>query len=180
MINQQKILDSWLVLQSQSGNRKAFSLLVKRWHKKLCKQAYWYTRDIAAAQDVVQECWPIILKKIKGLKDANSFGSWAMTIVNRKSIDWLRKKKIEFKNLKSYYDTYHVNSDDPNNHPPEKLQIELKEAIKNLPQEQQLVLRLFYTEEFSIQEIANILAVPNGTIKSRLFNAREKLKIILK
>ena len=53
-------------------------------------------------------------------------------------------------------------------------------AIKNLPQNQQIILRLFYLEECSINEISSILKISKGTVKSRLFYAREKLKSIFK
>ncbi len=58
--------------------------------------------------------------------------------------------------------------------------IKLQQAIKSLPNNQQIVLRLFYTQEYSLLEIGNILDISVGTVKSRLFHAREKLKTILK
>ena len=93
----ENILDSWLVLDYRSGNNKALALLVKRWHAKFCRQAYWYTKDIHQAKDIAQESWTIIMKNITKLEDTNKFGSWAMTIVNRKAVDWLRvqKKKLD-------------------------------------------------------------------------------------
>jgi RNA polymerase sigma-70 factor (ECF subfamily) len=56
----------------------------------------------------------------------------------------------------------------------------MRQLITQLPNEQQLVLTFFYMEEFTINEISGILQVPSGTIKSRLFKAREKLKQSLK
>jgi RNA polymerase sigma-70 factor (ECF subfamily) len=53
-------------------------------------------------------------------------------------------------------------------------------AIKDLPQDQQVVLRLFYLEEYSLKEISEIVNKSAGTVKSRLYHAREKLKTILK
>ena len=180
MINKNKIVDSWLVLQTRSGNNKALALLVKRWHKKLCRQAYWYTKDLDISKDVVQDCWPIIIKKIDSLKDDSSFGSWALSIVTRKSIDLLRKNNREIKNLEEYYDHNSITNTDNNFDTNENLEETLKKSIKKLPEQSQIVLNLFYLEELSIVQISKILDVPIGTIKSRLFNAREKLKLILK
>ncbi len=178
MTKPDKIFDSLLVLQCQSGNKKAMTLLVKRWHKKLCKQAYWYTQDVEISKDIAQDSWSKIITKIKHLKDPNSFGSWALTIVTRNAIDWQRKHKKEQLNL----EVFHKNSSQPeenNNH--EDLNLtDLKKSIKELPKKQQMVLHLFYVEEYSVKEISSILNVSSGTIKSRLFNAREKLKSILK
>ena len=180
MTNTDKILDSWLVLQCQTGNKKATGLLVKRWHKKLCKQSYWYTKDMDMAKDIVQECWSIIINKIHILKDTNSFGSWALSIVTRKTIDKLRKHQREFKNLENYYDTATNTINDNNDDNTENVLVILRKSIKKLPEQQQAVLHLFYLEELTIKEISKIMQLPLGTIKSRLFNAREKLKIILK
>ncbi len=180
MTNKNKIVDSWLVLQTRSGNNKAMALLVKRWHKKLCRQAYWYTKDLDTSKDVVQDCWPVIIKKIGSLKDDLSFGSWALSIVTRKSIDLLRKNNREIKNLEEYYDNNSITLNDNNFDAHENLEETLKKAIKKLPERSRIVLNLFYLEEISIMQVSKILNVPEGTIKSRLFNAREKLKTILK
>jgi RNA polymerase sigma factor (sigma-70 family) len=176
MIHKDKSIDSWLVLQTRAGNKKALRLLVKRWYKKLYKQACWYTKDMDVAKDIVQDCWTIIIKKIDGLKDNASFGSWALSIVTRKSIDSLRKEQREFNNLERYYDsnsrTHHnTNFDDSS----ENLIGKLRASIKELPVQNQVVLHLFYLEELSIRQISDVLILPEGTVKSRLYNAREKL-----
>lgn len=185
MRSTERVFDGLLVLQCKSGDKKAYSLLVKRWHQKFCKQAFWYTKDIDLAKDIAQDSWVVIFKKLHMLSDPNSFGSWALSIVNRKAIDALRKVTRGNKNLKDYYkdlktknNQYKTINDDTNtatNH--SKLIIR---AINNLPENQQVVLKLFYVEDYSVLEISNILNVSAGTIKSRLFYAREKLKSLLK
>ena len=56
----------------------------------------------------------------------------------------------------------------------------LRSSIRDLPKKQQQILNLFYLEEFSIKQVSEILNISTGTVKSRLFTAREKLKTILK
>lgn len=183
-----KIFDGLLVLQFKTGDQKAFGLLVKRWNLKLCNQAFWYTNDADIAQDIVQESWTIIFKKINGLQEPNNFGSWALKIVSRKAIDWLRKNKREALNLNEYlnyrtnYDTpeYDENIDYDTNLNLDNSTKIIINGIKNLPKNQQIVLQLFYMQEYSLREIAEILSLSTGTVKSRLFYAREKLKQILK
>jgi RNA polymerase sigma-70 factor (ECF subfamily) len=174
----ENILDSWLVLDYRSGNKKALALLVKRWHSKFCKQAYWYTKDIHQAKDIAQESWTIIMKNISKLEDTDKFGSWAMTIVNRKAVDWLRIQKRKSEGLKGYSETKQNHSDTNDNSENEVK--DLKRAILELPDDQQMVIRLFYTESCSLKEIGEILNISKGTVKSRLFYAREKLKSIIK
>jgi len=59
----EKVFDAYLVLQHQSGDRKALGLLVKRHHYGFCNHAHWYTKDIDSSKDIVQESWNVIIKK---------------------------------------------------------------------------------------------------------------------
>ncbi len=173
-----KILDALLVLNYQNGHKKSLAILVKRWHGKFCKHTYYYTMDIDIAKDIAQESWKIIIKKINRLEDPNKFGSWALSIVNRKAIDWLRMRKREAIKLKDYFNSEYEEREliDQDMDEIQKL----KRAILLLPEGQRLVLNLFYTESYTILEIGEILGLSKGTIKSRLFYAREKLKLIIK
>jgi RNA polymerase sigma factor (sigma-70 family) len=180
MTNSNKIFDSWLVVQYQSGNEKGITLLVKRWNMRFCKHAYYYTRDLDSAKDIAQDSWSIIIKRIGSLKDTNKFGSWAMAIVTRKSIDWLRKQKRETVQKEIFHDNATVISTNDLVDDSENALILMRQLISQLPQEQKVVLTFFYTEEFTINEISEILKIPPGTVKSRLFKAREKLKQNLK
>ena len=175
----EKIFDALLVLECQAGSKKAMTLLVKRWHPKLCKQAYWYTKDSDQAKDIAQDSWNVILNKIQFLKDPSSFGSWAMKITTRKSIDWLRKQKKTQDTINNSFELANATiGDDVASIDSNVLKI--KELISKLPQKQQMVLHLFYLEEFSINQISMALEISTGTVKSRLFTAREKLKAIIK
>ncbi len=172
-----KIFDALLVLQYQSGDRKALGILVKRHHIRFCRHANWYLNDLDSSKDIVQDCWGIIINKLSNLRDPNSFSSWAMRIVTRKSIDFLKQNKTKREKLKEYQ---YTNSTGLKNEVKNTEIIKLQKAIKNLPNNQQMVLRLFYIQEHSILEISNILGISVGTVKSRLYHAREKLKTILK
>jgi len=172
------ILDSFLVLDYQAGNKKSLALLVKRWHPKFCRQAFWYTKDTDEAQDIAQDSWRIIINKIGNLQDANAFKSWALSIVTRKAIDWTRKQKRKKERDRLYavtnksYETVENGKED---------QIkDVMRMINDLPEQQQIVLRLFYLESSSLDEISKILNISKGTVKSRLFYAREQLKKTLK
>lgn len=181
MENNHKILDGKLVIQSLNGDENAYTTIVKKWHKRFCKQAFWYTKDKDLAKDIAQESWVTIFKNLSTLKDPESFGSWALSIVNRKSIDALCIRKRTQEKLKNYgKDTIGKDiafADDDSiidNHKT------IMKAIHRLPVNQQTVLRLFYVQEYSIVEISKALKISKGTVKSRLFYAREQLKSILK
>jgi len=93
------------------------------------------------------------------------------------AINYLNKNNRDREKLKDYYNEPKVDND--LDHKESDL-IKIHEAIKGLPQDQQVVLRLFYLEEYSLKEISEILDKSEGTVKSRLYHAREKLKTILK
>ncbi|PHS09229.1 MAG: RNA polymerase subunit sigma-24 [Kordia sp.] len=167
------ISDAKLVLAYQSGNKKAIAILVEQWHEKFCKQAYWYTKDKDAAKDIAQDSWNIIIHKLNNLNDPEKFGYWALTIVCRKAIDWTREKSKTLEQQKDYHQVLNSFSEESNISEDSK---KVLLAIKKLPDIQQTVLRLFYIESYSLKQISSMLGLSKGTVKSRLFYAREKLK----
>jgi RNA polymerase sigma-70 factor (ECF subfamily) len=174
-----KIVDGWLVLQYQSGNDKALPLLVKRWHKKFCSKAYWVIKDKDVSKDIAQESWKTIMNKIHRLEDPNSFGSWALTIVYRKSLDLMKDNKKKMDKLHQYqYEQESINTTKEVDNI--GLKRSLLEAIKSLSEQHQIVINLFYVEDYSLKQIGEILDISVGTAKSRLFHAREKLKTLIK
>ena len=87
MKEKNNLSDKELVLEFQSGSKKAISVLVKKWHVYFCKLAFWYVKDRDIAKDVAQESWRVILDKLDRFENPERFKSWAISIVNRKSID---------------------------------------------------------------------------------------------
>ena len=172
-----KNFDALLVLQYKNGDKTAWGMLVKRHHYTFCSHANWYLRDLDASKDVVQDCWGIIISKLHSLRDPNSFSSWAMRIVTRKSIDFIKQNKSKRESLRHYKQG---NFEDTPKEDGNSEIVGLRRALKRLSNDQQIVLRLFYTQEYSLNEISDILEISVGTVKSRLFHAREKLKTILK
>lgn len=175
-----RIFDGLLVLQYKGGNGKAMETLIKRYHGQLCRHAFWYTRDMDMAKDIVQDCWQKALGNINKLKDPNKFGSWMMTIVTRRSLDLLnkiRKERTLKEDIRLVLETpFQESADDTK----AELLEQLKTGIQHLSMDHQMVLRLFYLQQYSMNEISEILEISTGTVKSRLYHAREKLKTYLK
>jgi len=177
MSDSDKIFDGLLVLQYQAGKKEAMNLLVNRHHKKICRHVHWYLHDFDLAKDIAQDCWKVVLKKIDTLKEPNLFGSWVLRIATRKSLDALKYKKREHQNNQEYrLSSIHTDESIEN-----EIEImKLKKALTALSTKQRQVLHLFYTEAYSLREISGILFISEGTVKSRLFHAREKLKKLMK
>lgn len=173
-------IDSNLVVEYQNGNKKAIAILVKRWHFRFCEFAFWYVKDAEIAKDIAQESWSVIIDKLDTLQEPEKFKSWAISIINRKAIDWIRAKNREENKLKKYSVENSRELFDENIDSQEEIKIGLLKTIKTLSNQKQKVLELFYIQEYTIKEISEIIDISIGTVKSRLFHAREKLKSTLK
>jgi RNA polymerase sigma-70 factor (ECF subfamily) len=173
--------DTHLVIAFQSGNANALTELVKRWHKRFCEKAFWMVKDADAAKDIAQDSWKTIMNKIHDLKEPSSFSSWAMRIVYTKSLDAIRetnRKRQKQENLANLANERIIETEGYEENT--QLKIELLKAIRSLSDHHQMVLKLFYVEDYSLKEISATLNISIGTAKSRLFHAREHLKLILK
>lgn len=170
--------DKFLIERYLSGDKTMLPILVKRWHKIFCEKAYWVLRDKELAKDVAQESWIIIIKKLPTLKNLDSFKSWALRIIYTKAIDAHKRRTRTRLDLNKIDQKVSYSSEDKEEAVAQKRK--LLTAIKELSKEKQDIIRLFYVEEYSLKEISAFLKIPTGTVKSRLFKAREKLKSILK
>ncbi|QTE23434.1 RNA polymerase sigma factor [Polaribacter cellanae] len=180
-MNKKSILSDKILIENyQKGDKKMISLLVEKWHIPFCKLAFWIVKDADIAKDVAQESWTIILKKLPTLKESEKFKSWAISIVNRKAIDFIRAKNREHLKLEKLYFESEKAALISEKIEDNSLHKKLLKSIEKLSTEHQMVVRLFYKESYSLKEISDILKISVGTTKSRLFHARERLKTILK
>ncbi len=165
--NLSKIENQLLVMAARDGNAEAMEVLVRLWQKKLWQYAFRLTSDSHGAWDITQQCWLEIIKGLKKLNDPACFKAWAYRIATNKSIDWLKNKsKDQHINLDSVeVDCYQKNDD-----------LRVKELVQKLKNDSRAALSLYYFEQLNITEISLALNIPQGTVKSRLFKARQELK----
>lgn len=173
-------IDAELVKQYQSGDTKALSKLVKRWHRKFCEKSYWIIKDKDIAKDIAQDSWRAVIKSIDKLQEAEKFEAWALRIVYFKSIDYLKDSIKERARQQDIFYSKQTDEVTENTTNDPSLKEALLRAVSELKAHQQTVIKLFYVEEYSLKEISELLNISIGTTKSRLFHAREKLKTILK
>jgi len=174
------ILDELLVLKCQDGDVEAFNTLVSRWHVRLRRHAWYLTDDWEAAGDVVQDAWLDITRAIRRLKDPASFRGWAYRIVGNKATDWLRRTTRQ-RAIASEVARQAENMGErtSRNEEENRSPSSVRQAIRGLPSGSQQILSMKYLDQMSIREIAEALDVPTGTVKSRLYHAREQLKHVL-
>jgi RNA polymerase sigma-70 factor (ECF subfamily) len=169
-------VDELLVMDCQDGSRKAMERLVSRWQKRLWRYALRLTGDPEAAWDVTQESWLAIVRGISRLNDPARFAPWAYRIVTNKANDWIRRSARTIR-LPPDFDMEARSSDGQQG---AVAAADLNAVLPRLSNAAKTVLALHYLEGFGLADIARILHVPQGTIKSRLHVARNELKLLMK
>lgn len=164
---QQQLVDEYLVMACQDGQDGAWDKLVRRWQQRLWQHAYRLTGRADAAWEVTQNAWLGIVKGVHKLNDPARFRFWAYRIITNKSADWIRVHKRRKEKTQEL-------AEDPPARPARHGDV--AELLEGLGHQQRAILSLRYVEEFSISEIADILDIPQGTVKSRLFQARNELR----
>ncbi|WP_420387423.1 RNA polymerase sigma factor [Roseivirga sp.] len=169
-----QIFDELLVIRCREKDEEAIGLLWNRWQPRILKWSYDFLKDQELAGEIAQESWISIFKGIGQLKDPALFRFWAYRIVQRRSADYIRQQQKERevnqelqKELKEEDESGTANHD--------RIEQMLR-SIRALPEMQQQILRLFYMEKYSVREISVMMELPEGTVKSRLFHARQLLK----
>ncbi len=168
--------DDLLVLQCQQGDVAGFDRLVRRWQQPLLNYAYRLTGDRAAAQDAVQETWMVVIRALVTLKDVTRFRPWLFRVASHKCQDHWRRSQSRAQ----FAETLQQQSEAvATAGPPGATRADVDAAFRRLPPESRMVLALMYLQDFSVGEIAEVLSLPEGTVKSRLFHARKQLRQLM-
>ncbi|MHC4414043.1 MAG: RNA polymerase sigma factor [Planctomycetota bacterium] len=168
----ERVIDELLVMRCQGGSRESFDLLMRRWQRPLWRYARGLTGSDDAAWDVMQESWMTVLKQIRRLSDPAWFAAWAYRIVRNKCADHSRRAGRQRHLADALFERQRA-GDDPARTGPG---VAVAEAMRRLPPDGQEVLTLKYGGDLNIIEIAVVLGIPAGTVKSRLHHARERLR----
>ena len=180
-LNQPQILklddDFSLIKRFIDGDNSTFRLLVQRHQEKVRNIIYLTLSQSDVVDDLAQEVFITVHKNLKNFRFESQFTTWLYRITVNKCKDYLRKKNVRkiFVPIKEADEkpdyTSLAETDD--------ITKIVKEAIAKLPNKLRIPLLLKDIEGFSYQEIAETLNCEMGTVKSRIFRAREGLKKIL-
>ncbi len=173
----ERALDEYLVASARIGDRRAFGLLVRRWNGKLLAHAWRLLGDGEKAKDAVQDGWNEIIRGLPKLVDTRAFPAWAFRIVSRRCARLIGQARQDRRLRDALENEFRADSYEASH---DRLEFErIRQAMAALPAEQRAAIALFHLEELSVAEVAVALDVPVGTVKTRLMNARRRLRAAL-
>jgi RNA polymerase sigma-70 factor (ECF subfamily) len=168
----EKVYIEYLVLESRNNESYLYEL-IKIIQPKVLKFARSMISNLGLAEDATQDSLISIVKGLSKLKDPRRFHAWIYQITLNKCNDIFRKSKDKLNvNILDIDEVEELS----NATSKLDLEIDMIKLIQQLSKVEQIVIHLFYYEGFTVVEMADILTKPAGTIKSLLFNAREKIK----
>ena len=179
----EKESDVQLIQRILSGDEVAFNVLVQRYQKSVHALAWRKLGDFHDAEEITQDTFLQVYKRLPTLKDPYKFSGWLYVIVNRLCIDRMRQKHLTIQSLedtpveeveKSSY-THHV-SEQRQTEITERRRAIVKTLLEKLPESERTVMTLFYLGEMTVKEISKFLGVSASAIHNRLYRARKRLQ----
>ena len=166
--------DERLAIRCLLGEAAAFDELIARWHPGVWRYARRMTGSDDAADDVAQDVWLRVVRGLPRLDDPARIRAWIFGIARRVLMDRLRARYATPAMAEVELDTLEQTPTEDDDL--EARLAEVETALAALPVIERDVLALFYLDELSLAEVAAVVGVPVGTVKSRLFRARQLLR----
>ncbi len=170
------VSDLDLVVRAKKGDADAFSLLVKRHQNLVFNLAYRFMRDSALAEDMAQEAFLKAYRLLKGFRGDCNFSTWmyrvtvsvCLTEINRRK----KRHEVELQPL------------DGRRGPESRVESSdvfelIRGCVKLLPTRYASIITLYYLKEIPYDEIAQVMQIPMGTLKTWMYRARNQLRSIV-
>ncbi len=180
--------DETLIEKAKKSDLEAFKIIVERYQTRVISVAYGIVHNEDDAKDISQDVFVKVYKSLDNFQGNSRFYTWLYRITVNMAIDYNRK--IKRKQAMEYNDDINVKTElplaDSKQALPDKyiydkeIYGKLQEAIENLSEEQKKTFILREMEDLSYQEIADIMKCSVGTVMSRLYYARDKIRLYLK
>jgi len=170
--NSGKERDSELIIAVASGSRPALEELYLGYHRRLARFLSRFTPRYENVEEIINDTFMVVWQSAKDFRNASQVSTWIIGIAYRTALKSLRRQKHH--TAARSLDDYPEQTTDPTL--ATEVQDWLKHGLDQLPVEQRLTLELAYQMGHSLEEIAAITDCPVGTVKARMFHAREKLR----
>jgi RNA polymerase sigma-70 factor, ECF subfamily len=166
--------ESWWVLQAQSGSREALDELFKSVQEPLFRYIASVVNDKHLAEDILQEVFIRIYRKLRWLREPQAFRAWSYQIATREAFRYLKRERMWTDQVRDESVLNVISASEPV-YSPELVKC-LPELVGNLSPASRAVIALYYLHEMSLAETAAVLDIPVGTVKSRLAYGLETLR----
>ena len=189
-VNPDRAIDQKLVEKAQKGDKKAFGILVEKYNKKLTRLLSRMVRDQSEIEDIVQDSFIKAYRAINNFRGDSAFYTWLYRIGINTAKNHLvslgRRPKamnnVEIEDIENFDDGHDMRSLET----PEtsmmtnEIVVTVNQAIEFLPDDLRQAISLREMDGLSYEEIADIMDCPIGTVRSRIFRAREAISEKLK
>ena len=169
--------DEKLVSQTLSGDRDAFGVLVHKYQEMVYAYAFQKVRNEADAQDITQEVFWRAYHGLYQLRQPHRFRSWLYTIMSNQCknrlISIIKTRQLETALENATDDALRI--EPAHTAPTEGWQVDLEQALSELPDDNRVAVSMFYMGDHSLKEISEFLGVSVNTVKGKLYRARQQL-----
>ena len=189
-VNPERIVDQKLVEKSQRGDKKAFAMLVEKYQRRLTRLLSRMVRDQSEIEDIVQDSFIKAYRAINNFRGDSAFYTWLYRIGINTAKNHLVKlgkrpkamNDIEIEEIENFEDAQDLrNLETPENSMASKEIIaSVNQTIETLPDELKEAIQLREMDGLSYEEISDLMNCPIGTVRSRIFRAREAIAEKLK
>ena len=167
--------ESLWVLQAQSGSHEALNELFKSVQEPLFRYIVSLVRDQHLAEDILQEVFIRIYRKLRWLREPGAFRAWSYQIASREAFRYLNRERRWSEQVRDETTLAALPASEPGEFPRELIE-SLPQLVEGLSPASRAVVVLFYLHELSLVETAAALEIPVGTAKSRLAYGLESLR----
>lgn len=168
----EKLIEQVLILRCQIGDRDAFAELIERYGRALRYFIDRLSDNSETAEDIYQDTWLSVVRRIYSLKHADAFPAWLYRIARNKAFEQLRKKKIFI----SPDENTTIQNDIEDDTFTAEDSAKIHTALEKLNPVHKEVLMLRFLEQMPYDQIAMVSGCNIGTVKSRIYYAKLALK----
>ena len=178
--------DVELIANAIKGREDGFEELVRRYQKQITGYVYRIVGDYDSSLDVTQEVFIKVYNSLHRYSSDYKFSTWLYRIAHNAAIDHLRRNSVNPQSLETENEdgTYQLQIESPAPSPEKNREVsewrtEIGQVIKRLPDAYKQLILLRHANDLSYDEIAEVTGLPLGTVKNRLFRAREMMRQIM-
>ena len=179
------LTDGELIVTAIAGREDGFEELVRRYQRPITNYVYRMLNNYDAALDVTQEVFIKVYNSLSRYSSEYKFSTWLYRIAHNAAIDHIRRNSVNQQSLETENadGTYQLQIESPNPTPEQdrersEWRTEIETVVKCLPTVYRDLILLRHAQDLSYDEIAEITNLPLGTVKNRLFRAREMMREI--